>query len=366
MRSIGFAQAKKGDLEGARATFRAASKQDKRTSPNFDAEPFVSCQIAESLTAKPDFAAAAAVATSITDPYWHDRAFSGIVYSAASKDVVATQTALKAMSDPQPRSKAIQSAVDSALKVNHPNDALLYVDLAPDEGFRAASLGAALNYGIDHGDISDVLPRVLALKDPVAKAWLLTDALRGSVFLELKTGNTNLPAAASAAVGSMPTGFWQARLYADLARFAGKLDPASAQSLRDKTLAAAQALSGEDAAKWQRYVEGAKKGAVVAGKTPTVAAADDKVEKARESAIDSWASLLQSNSTLSAPLFTDFKATIDGLANSVPSSSDNKAAQLFNNVQQQAQRMIDALKEVRTLRKKSADDIAAAAKPTDK
>jgi hypothetical protein len=246
--------------------------------------------------------------------------------------------------------------------VNHPNDALAYADLAPDEGFRAASLGAAMNYGIDHGDISEVLPRVIALTDPAAKAWLLIDALRGSVFLQLKTDNTNLPAAASAAVEAMSPGFWQTRLYADLARFAAKLDPASAPALRDRTLASARALSGDDAAKWRRYVERAKKGTEVAETSPNVAAKEDKVQAARTSAIDSWANLLQSTSSLDAPIFTDFKATIDGLANSVPSSSDNKSAQLFNNVQRQAQQLIDALKEVRTLRKKSADEIATAAK----
>ena len=234
-----------------------------------------------------------------------------------------------------------------------------------DEGFRAASLGTALNYGIDHGDISDVLPRVLALKDPTAKAWLLIDALRGSVFVETKTGATNLPEAAGAAVATMPANFWQARLYADLARFTGKIDPSSAQSFRDKTLASAKALAGDDAAKWQRYIESAKKAAQVAVKAPTVAAKDDKLQNARESAIDSWTSLLQSDSALNAPLFTDFKATIDGLANSVPSSADNKAAQLFNNVLQQAQRLNGALKDVRVLRKKVAGDIATAAKSAE-
>ena len=366
LRALAVAQAKMGDLNGARTTFLAASKQDKRTPANFDAEPFISCQLSDALVAKPDFAAAVTVAAAIANPYWHDRAFSNIVYSAAFKDAVATQTALKSISDPTLRSRSVSLAVDSALKANHFNDALSYVDLAPDEGFRAVSLGAAMNYGIDHGNISDLLPRVLALKDPAAKAWLLIDALRGSVFLELKTDNTNLLAATSAAVASMPVNYWQAHMYADLARFGGKLDPASAPTLRDNTLASARALSGDDAARWQRYVERAKKSAEVAVKSPTVAAKEDKVKTARGAAIDSWANLLQSNSSLNAPIFTDFKATIDGLANSVPSSSDNKAAQLFSNVQQQAQQLINALKEVRTLRKKSADDIATAAKSADR
>jgi hypothetical protein len=361
-RMVGVEQAKRGDLDGARMTFRAASKQDKRTAANFDAEPFVNCQLSDSLAGKPDFAAAVTIATAITDPYWHDRAFSNMVSSAAPKDVAAAQTALKAITDPQLRCRGASSAVDAALKVDHPKDALAYVDLAPDEGFRAVCLGVIMNYGIDRGDISDVLPRVLALKDPAARAWLLTDALRGSVFVETKTGDTNLTAAASAAVAAMPADFWQARLYADLARFAGKLDPASAQALRDKTLASARALSGDDAARWQRYIEGAKKVAEVAGKSPSVVVKDDKAQKARESAIDEWVSLLQSDSRLNAPLFTDFKATMDGLANSVPSSADNKASQLFSNVQQQAQRLNDMLKEVRTLRKKVVTDIATAGK----
>jgi hypothetical protein len=302
------------------------------------------------------------MATTITDPYWHDRAFSNIVSFAAPKDVAAAQTALKAINDPQLRSQSASNAVESASKVNHPNDALAYLDLAPDEGFRAVCLGVVVNYGIDRGDISDALPRVLALKDPAARAWLLMDALRSCLFLDTKTGNPTLMAAASAAIAAMPADFWQARLSADLARFAGKLDPAAAPALRDKTIASARALSGADAARWQRYIENAKKAAENALKKPAVAAKEDTLQKARESAIDQWISLLQSESRLNAPIFTDFKVTIDGLANSVPSSSDNKAAQLFNNVQQQAQQLISALKEARALRKKSADDIATAAK----
>jgi hypothetical protein len=362
LRALAVAQAKKGDLDGARVTFQSASKEDKRTSPDLGAESFISRQLAVALADRPDFAAATTTAASVTDPYWRDQAFLNIVASAASTDASATQTALKAVSDPLLRSKSIESAVDLALKVNHLNDALAYADLAPDEGFRAVSLGAALNYGIDHGDISDVLPHVLALQDPAAKAWLLIDALRGSVFLELKTGDTNLPATASAAVASMPVNFWQARMSADLARFAGKLDPASAPALRDKTLACAQALTGDDAARWQRYVESAKKSAEVVQTSPAVAVKEDKVQTARTDAIDSWENLLQSNSSLNAPIFIDFKATIDGLPSSVPSSSEYKAAQLFSNVQQQAQQLISTLKEVRTLRKKSANDIATAAK----
>ena len=303
------------------------------------------------------------VATAITDPYWHDRAFSNIVSAAAPKDVAAAETALKAINDPQLRSKSASNAVDSALKVSHPNDALAYVDLAPDEGFRAVCLGAVMNYGIDHGDISDVLPRVLALKDPAAKAWLLTDALRSCVFLEVKTGNPNLPAAASAAVAAMPANYWQARLYADLARFAGKLDPASAQALRDKTLASARALSGDDAAKWQRYIESAKKVAEGTEKIQPLPRRKTSYKKrARARSTNGWASLLQSDYRLNAPLFTDFKTTMDGLANSVPSSSENKSSQLFSNVQQQAQKLIDTLKEVHTLRTKVADEIKTAAK----
>jgi hypothetical protein len=364
-RALAVAQAKAGDLDGARATFRVASKQDKRTAANFEAEPFINCQLSDALTAKPDFAAAVTVATAITDPYWHDRAFINIVSAAAPKDVAAAETALKAINDPPLRSTSASSAVDSALKQNHPNDALAYIDLAPDEGFRAVCLGAVMNYGIDHGDISDTLPRILALKDPAARAWLLTDALRSCVFLEEKTGNASLTAAASAAVAAMPADYWQARLYADLARFTGKLDPASAPALRDKTLASARTLSGDDAAKWQRYIESAKKAAEGAATNPTVAAKEDKLQKARESAIDEWASLLQSEYRLNAPLFTDFKATMDGLANSVPSSSENKSSQLFSNVQQQAQRLIDTLKEVHTLRTKVADEIKTAAKTAE-
>ncbi len=362
LRALAVEQAKMGNVDAARTTFHAASKQDKRTPPNFDSEPFISCQLSDALTAKPDFAAAATVAATITDSFWHDRAFSAISYSASLKDPAATQTALKSITDPLLRSRTVSHAVDSALKANHFNDALTYVDLAPDEGFRAVALGAALNYGIGHGDVSEVLPRVMALKDPAARAWLLTDAIRGSVFVETKTGATNLPASAGAAVASMPAGFWQTRLYAEIARFAAKLDPASAQSFRDQALTTAQALSGDDAARWQRYVASATKSGDVSETNPTVAAKDDKLQKARESAIDSWTSLLQSDSSLNAPLFIDFKATMDGLANSVPSSSDNKAAQLFSNVQQQAQRLNSALKEVRTLRKKVAEDIATAAK----
>ena len=365
-RALAAEQAKRGDLDGARTTFRAASKQDKRTPANFDAEAFINCQLSQTLAAKLDFASAVTAATAISDPYWHDQAFSTMAYYAAAKDAAAAGTALKAISDPLLRCKSVSPAVDAALKENHPNDALAYVDLAPDEGFRAVCLETVMNYGTNHGDISDALPRVVALKDPAARAWLLTDALRSRVFLETKTGNTNLPAAASDAVAALPAGFWQARLYADLARFAGKLDPASAQGLRDKTFASAQALSGNDAAKWQRYVESAKKGAAVAAKDPTVAAADDKVQKARESAIDEWASFLQSEYKLNAPLFTDFKATIDGLPNSVPSSADNKASQLFNNVQQQAQRLNGALKDLRTQRTKVAGNLATAAKAADK
>ena len=93
-----------------------------------------------------------------------------------------------------------------------------------------------------------------------------------------------------------------------------------------------------------------------------MAAKEDKLQKARESAIDEWASLLQSDYRLNAPLFTDFKTTMDGLANSVPSSSENKSSQLFSNVQQQAQKLIDTLKEVHTLRIKVADEIKTAAK----
>ncbi len=366
LRALAVAQAKIGDVNAARTTFLAASKQDKRTPANFDAQPFVSWELSNALAAKPDFAAAITLASAITDLYWHDRALSDIVSSAALKDAAATQTALKSMTDPQLRSRSVSLAVDSALKANHFNDALTYIDLAPDEDFRAVSLGAAMNYGIDHGDVSDVLQRVMDLKDPVARAWLLIDALRGAVSVGTKTNAPSLPASAGAAVAGMPAGFRQTRMYADLARFAGKLDPASAQSFRDKTLSTAQALSGEDKVKWQRYIASAKRAENFLETNPTVAAKDDKVRKARESAIDSWTSLLQSDSSLNAPIFTDFKATIDALPSSVPSSSQYKASQLFSNVQQQAQRMISSLKEVRTLRKKVGDDIAIAAKPADR
>jgi hypothetical protein len=155
----------------------------------------------------------------------------------------------------------------------------------------------------------------------------------------------------------------QARLYADLARFAAKLDPASAQSLHDKAVASGQALSGNDVAKWQRYQANAKKLAEGTGKDPAVAAQENKVQLARQTAIDEWTNFLQSGTQLSAPLFTDFKGTLDGLANSVPSGAENKSAQLFSNVQQQGQLLISALKQVRTQREKVTKDIKAAAKP---
>ncbi len=364
LRAIAIAQTTMGDLNGARTTFQAASKQDKRTPANFDPDPFVSWELVNALCAKPDFAEAVTAAASIVDPYWKDRAFSGVVSAAASKDATATQTSLKSMADPLLRSQSVSSAIDSALKEKHFNDAITYVDLATDEGFRAVGLESLVHYGIDHGDISEVLPHMMTLKDPAARAWLLTDALRGNVFVGAKTNDPNLLSSAAAAVAEMPPNFWQARLYADLARFAVRLDPASVQSLRDKTVAIGQALSGDDAARWQRYIASAKTSVDASGTNPV--AKEDKVEKARDNAIDAWTNLLQTNSSLNAPLFTDFKATMDGLANSVPSSADNKAGQLFSNVQQQAQLLNSTLKDVRTLRKKSADDIAAAARSVDK
>jgi hypothetical protein len=282
---------------------------------------------------------------------------SSIASKAALTDLASAVAVLKAMTDPVMRVSAVSTAIESALKKDHPGDAFAFVDLVSDEDFHAVWLGSIMNYGIDYGDISEVLPRVIALKDPKARAWLLVDALRSGVSLKPKTGNTDVLVAATAAVAAMPDGFWQTRLSADVARFAGKLDPAVGQKWRDKTLASARALSGEDAAHWQRYVEAARKANESAAKS-SAGSKEEKLEKGRLSALDEWTSLLQSDYHLNAPLFTDFKTTMDGLANSVPSSADNKAGQLFSNVQQQAQRLITALQDVHELRKKVAADMA--------
>ncbi|MDQ2869004.1 MAG: hypothetical protein M3R59_11455, partial [Verrucomicrobiota bacterium] len=156
--------------------------------------------------------------------------------------------------------------------------------------------------------------------------------------------------------------YWQARLTSGLARYLAKLDPASAHKLQEQTLAIVKTLSSKEAAEWQRYVENAQTVAQ-AKANASEAPKDDKLRKAREEAIGEWTSLLQSDNQLNAPIIIDFKGTLDSLANSVPATATNKSAQLFSNVQQQAQRLIDALKDVRNLRKKIRDEMKAAAGP---
>jgi len=235
-----------------------------------------------------------------------------------------------------------------------------------DPGLQTIALGRALNKAISQGDVSAVMPRVLALPDGAVKAYLLCDVLRAKAFLAIDAGNATLLPLTLMALAAMPPDVWHAVLLRDLARLLQQIDPGQAQILQSHADAAAQGLSGTDATLWQQFLadteitktevqkqvladaETAKKEAQKAAGTPQ--------DKSAEDLAKAWADYLEYN--LKKPLFMDFKLALDGAASSATDNSGNKAWSLFNNVQQLAQDLIDKLKDIRALRVKQSKKTA--------
>ena len=354
-RVLASAQAKAGDTEGSRATFRDASKMDQRTSAKFDTESFVGTQLVGALITKPDFPAALAVASAIHDETSRSRVLATIAVSAAAKDSVTTEEALKAIGDPLARSLAASATVNSALRQKQPKAALTFAGFAVDEGFRALCLGALLSYGIDHGDVADVVPQVLALKDPVSLARLATDALRGRAYREVKVDEPSLIAAAESALSAIPPGYQQALLVEDFSRAVTGFDSVKGLELRNKAAALSAQLTGEDAAERDREIARS----VAASASVAAAKTEDPQEKERNEVIDQWSRLVTNN--LAEPIFTDFRATLDNLPNSAPAGAANRAWTVFGNVSTQASKLVDALKQIRAKRAELAAKVAAPA-----
>jgi serine/threonine protein kinase len=343
LRVLAGAQARAGDVDGARATFRESARIDKRTPEKFDAESFADWQLASALLSKPDVPAALAVAGAIHDQTLRDRALTSVSYSAATKDVSSVTAALKAMGDPLERSLAASFAVDTALREKHAADAASYAALASDESFRAMCVGSLMRYGIEHGDIADVTPLALGTSDPTSRIWILTDALRGKAYLDVKVDDSPILAAVQSAIESVKSGYLRARLLAELARVVERFDAAKGAELQKQATTLFAQLTGDDASERDR-----ESSRITATTSDPKSGTSDPATKARMEIADQWSSLVQYY--LSEPIITDFRVTMDNLPNSVPAGAANRAMMVFNNTSTQANKLVAAMKQIRAKR----------------
>ena len=344
---IAYEQAKGGDLDGARATLIEARKLDARTSKDFDMDAWVNSQIFYFVEGKGDFAAAQSLLQKIQDPALHDGLSRTVAYNAIQKkDFATVQSTLAAITDPATRTSLAISLCNST---NDPAEILTLSDQMNDPGYQAVTLNLALNKAISLGDLSPVLPRVLALPDGAVKAYLLSDVLRAQVYLGLDTGNTSVLPLAVKALAAMPQDVWHTLLMCDLVRLAQQGSPSQAEILKGHAATEAQALEGADAKIWQQFLADASAAKVEeqkAASTPAATASGGYVEPPATA----WVNY--SESYLKDPLSTDFKSALEGAASSTADNSSNKAWTVFTNVSQLAEQLLRKLKDIHDLRAK--------------
>ena len=195
------------------------------------------------------------------------------------------------------------------------------------------------------GNVSSVLPHVLALPDDAVKAYLLCDLLRAKVYLGIDTGSSNLLPHALKALSAMPADVWHALLLSDLAKLAQKTDPNQAQILRSHAEAGAKELNEPDASIWQQFVTDAETTKIESQKLTSSGGSTDSPTKV-------WANYVENS--LGKPLFIDFKLALDSAANTTTDNSNNRAWTLFSNVQQLAEDLLGQLKQIQELRIKQS------------